>query len=88
MVTYVKCKYCELFNLSSTLDALMRICKEGRPRLSDDQLTDIVEDFKSRKLALKKQLHIKSSKTLYFNFFPNCPLSQTEIPKVKGGGLS
>ena len=34
-----------------SLDALslMRICKGGRPRLSDDQLTDINEDFKSRK---------------------------------------
>jgi len=32
-----------------SLDALMRICKEGRPRLSVDQLTDINEDFNSRK---------------------------------------
>ena len=38
---------------------VVKICKEGRPRLSNDQLTDIVEDFKSKKS--RKLARLKNS---------------------------
>jgi hypothetical protein len=38
---------------------IVKICKEGRPRLSNDQLTDIVEDFKSKKS--RKLARLKNS---------------------------
>ena len=71
-----------------SLHALMRISKKGRPSLSDQQLDDIVADFKNRKRKENWHFEIENYKInillLFYTNFPKLPFLPLKIPNLRG----